>query len=249
MQNGLHGSSLDQKKTSQSKPAATSLRLTRPRFRDLSLQALSLAGLLLGICFSNPAIAQGEHARRVAAELRVLKGDLTRLESPALSAQHQSGLRERILGGISALDILFRLADQETGKPASNTSAPSLSTIKQFRQAFDDGELDTSNSQLNRWLANYPLALSRLEAVAGTDTAIGKNLHQDLCAACHDRPALNTTRPAYNLFDEAAELTTEEFSARLLVGVRGDRVTGIDNPLSDQQLKSLAAFYTFGDQK
>ncbi len=215
---------------------------------------LSLTVLvLLGLCSNKPAIAQGEHARRAAAEIRVMVGDLKRLDSPELSTQHKTGLQERILGSISALDILFRLADEETAEPDTSPSAPGLPkisklSIKKLRQAFIDDELKANNSILRQWLKLYPLALSRLEATQDTDMTIGKNLHKELCAPCHDNPARNTARPAYNLFDEANNLAVEEFIARLLTGVRGDRVTGIDNPLSDQQIQSLAAYYAFGKQ-
>ncbi len=38
-----------------------------------------------------------------------------------------------------------------------------------------------------------------------------------------------------------------QFLARMTVGVRGNRITGIENPLDDAQLWSLYSYYQFGD--
>ena len=37
-----------------------------------------------------------------------------------------------------------------------------------------------------------------------------------------------------------------EFAARMVVGVRGDALTGLDNPLTDEEIASLIAFYRAG---
>ena len=59
-------------------------------------------------------MAQGEHARRVAAELLVMRGDTRKLgEQGDAPKFHRKGLRDRLRGGLAGLPILLRLADQE----------------------------------------------------------------------------------------------------------------------------------------
>jgi len=49
-------------------------------------------------------------------------------------------------------------------------------------------------------------------------------MQQEMCMVCHDNPAENVERPAYNLYRQAVTESEIEFFARMLAGVRGDRV-------------------------
>ena len=179
---------------------------------------------------------QGEHARRAAAELRLVLGDATLLAGgQGLSPRHLKGLRERIAGSLSALGILMRLADQETGRAPRN--APDLLRAMRSRHAAGDWEnLANAASGL---VTAYPLPIPRVSVSASR----AKTLHGDLCAGCHDDPDLETERPAWNLFEQARRLPADEFYARMIIGVRGDRVTGFSNPLSDGELMALIKLY------
>lgn len=182
------------------------------------------------------AFAQGEHSRRIAAELAVIAGDLRLLQSKQLSAQHATGLHERIKGGLSGLDILARLADQEQNQPP--TSRHTL--LKTLRSQLGSGSLSAMEPVIANLIKQYPLELPTIKV---KDTTSFKKLHKELCAACHDTPNLNTTRPAYNLSTQTTSTDPVEMFARMLVGVRGDRITGIDNPLSDVQIIGLLTYY------
>jgi len=186
--------------------------------------------------------AQGEHARRVAAEIRVMAGDITRLENPDNSAQHKAGLIDRVIGGLAALDILLRQADQENKSPVSQY----LSVVQELRNLVIAGKFSSAKEILLLLQNNFPLSIDKFIQIKVEDKDVGGNLHTELCAHCHDQPVLNTERPAYNLFSEAKRMPQEEFIARLLVGVRGDQVTGIDNPLSDYETAALVEFYKTG---
>lgn len=196
-----------------------------------------------------PAVghAQGEHARRVAAELLVLRGDLRRWAADDFSSLQKDGLADRIRGALAGLDLLLRLADQEVGRePQSDSHHQNLNAL---RRSFETGSLSNTDNDLDRLLTVYPLRSAVLMPSNSTDDQLvrARRLHDDLCAGCHDEPDLEIERPAYNLFGEAKRLSPPEFAARLLVGVRGDRITGIDNPLSDQQIGDLFAFYKTGE--
>lgn len=207
------------------------------------------------------ALAQGEHGRRAAAELRVMAADVQRLQQlqsgeqpPGADADTTTrwadGLRQRLLGGLATLDIILRLADQERlafAAASANANAPErvpgtrATRMRELTDSLRRGDTAGLAEALADWLIDYPLDLPGDDVVISV--AAAQSLHQAHCAACHDTPASAVDRPAYNLFDEARRLDDEEFFARLVVGVRGDRVTGLGNPLSDAQLSGLMRFY------
>jgi mono/diheme cytochrome c family protein len=76
---------------------------------------------------------------------------------------------------------------------------------------------------------------------------VGEAIHRQACAGCHDAPPADTRLPALNLFEEAKRMPREEFAARLLLGVRGDRSTAYRNPFSDLELAALIATYEHGE--
>lgn len=196
-----------------------------------------------------PAVghAQGEHARRVAAELLVLRGDLRRSSNDDFSSQQKNGLSDRLRGALSGLDLLLRFADQEAGRtPQPQAHRESVNAL---RHSFETGSLRDHDNDLDRLIAAYPLQTTILtpSKVTAGQLSSARKLHDELCAGCHDQPDLEVERPAYNLFGEAKRLSPDEFTARMIVGVRGDRITGIDNPLTDRQIGDLFAFYRAGN--
>ncbi len=187
------------------------------------------------------AFAQGEHARRAATELLVLAGDARRLAAEDTNDLHRKGLADRIRGGLAGLELMLRLADQEQG----HQPRPHGEALAALREALTAGDLVRLQSLAADLVAAYPFRATGILPAIPTSKRLklGRELHEELCAGCHDAPDLEVERPAYNLFDEAQQLSPGEFSARMSVGVRGDRVTGIDNPLSDEQIASLVAYY------
>jgi len=206
------------------------------------LLPLTLAGMLL---FSMPAFvtAQGEHARRAAAELLVLRGDLIRLRDVELTEKQRRGLQSRSAGSLSGLRLLLRLADQERGAGSRLLPRP-----EQLRGLLVQRAYDELIGQLTPLIEAHPLSLAGLLPVDSSPQRLARaaSLHRTLCAACHDTPVLDTERPAYNLFEQARQLPLQEFTARMLVGIRGDRVTGIDNPFTDSELNALLSYYRIG---
>jgi len=181
-----------------------------------------------------------KHSRRIAAELAVLAGDIAKLKDVELSTQHAIGLRERIKGALTGLDILARLADQEQQK----ATTPRHELIAVMRDDLNNNRLSKLHQTTNHLLAEYPL---HLPAITVTDLTPYKELHMQLCAACHDQPVTQVERPAFNLNAQTQDTEPVEMFARMLVGVRGDRTTGIDNPLSDQQIMGLLTYYRVSD--
>jgi len=212
---------------------------TRLRLHQCLLKTTKVALCLILSSATCELAAQGEHAQRVAAEISVIVGDIQRLDTPDISEQHRKGLMHRVIGGVSALDILLRLADQEMGNPVEHH----LRDVRHLRNYITKGDFTSATKVLSQWQSKYALHVEKFTQINVEQNTIGKNLHHELCAHCHDRPMQNTERPAYNLFSEVKRLTPEEFLARLLIGVRGDRVTGIDNPLTDYEIAALFRYY------
>jgi len=207
--------------------------------------------------------AQGEHGRRAGAELRVLSGDVRKLIDLATSKADSTtllqpgpgkksivekvivnknlikkGLIDRIIGSLSATDMLLRLADQESGRlPVSYlTLVHRALTHVKAEQWLPLGQL------LLELEAKFPLVQLHFPE-SNVLLESSRQVHQRLCAGCHDNPITQVERPAYNLYQQSKSVSDVEFFARMLIGVRGDRVTGIDNPFTDAELAGLIYLY------
>lgn len=198
-----------------------------------------MAGIILLI--PAIAVAQGEHSRRVATELIVMSGDMKRLGSTKTATPQYKGLRDRIRGGLAGLELMARYANEEQERPVSLHAE----LIQNLHKAFQDNDHQHFIETLVRLINAYPFAATGILPAQATPARLkrGGTLHEEHCAACHDEPNSDVERPAYNLSSEAKQLPAIEFAARMVVGVRGDRLTGIDNPLTDEQVASLIVFY------
>ena len=197
--------------------------------------------MLAGLVFADPAIvfAEGEHSRRAGAELLVVLGDIEKLKRKDVPDKHTKGLRDRIAGALSTLPLLLRLADEEQ---SSSRSKPDFGL---FRRFLAENLLTDLTDNLAGLTGAYPFRATGILPAEASDQRVGNALlqHKTLCAACHDSPYLDTERPAFNLFDQAKEMGIREFAARMVVGIRGDATTGLDNPFTDEEIKSLIVLY------
>jgi len=186
--------------------------------------------------FSAAAAAQGEHERRLAAELAVMAGDLRRLEANNELPQHREGLRARLAGDLSSLALLMRRAGADA------------SIVPTLRAALAKRDWRTLRAGLEALKRRHPFEPGALLPQAATPERLrlGEAIHRQACAGCHDAPATDTPLPAFNLFEQAQRTPRAEFAARLLIGVRGDRGTAWRNPFSDLELAALLAYYQNG---
>ncbi len=195
-----------------------------------------LACAAAALC-SVAAAAQGEHERRLAAELAVMAGDLRRIRSPDELPLHREGLRARLAGALSSLPLLLRQAG------ADPAAVPAL------RQSLARSDWRALRTGLDALTKRHPFAAGALLPQAATPERLrlGEAIHRQACAGCHDAPATGTPLPAFNLFEQAKRLPRAEFAARLLLGVRGDRGSAWRNPFSDLELGALLAYYGNGE--
>lgn len=195
-----------------------------------------LACAAAALC-SVAAAAQGEHERRLAAELAVMAGDLRRIRSPDELPLHREGLRARLAGALSSLPLLLRQAG------ADPAAVPAL------RQSLARSDWRALRAGLDALTKRHPFAAGALLPQAATPERLrlGEAIHRQACAGCHDAPAADTKLPAFNLFEQSKRMPRTEFAARLLLGVRGDRGSAWRNPFSDLELGALLAYYENGD--
>ncbi len=194
------------------------------------------------LLFSNKlAYAESESNRRLGAEIVVMKNDLQRITSSDLSLYHKEGLKERIRGALAVLPLLIRKS--WNGLPPMPSYG--LEHAQKVKNALDSSNYLLANKVLDKFLKNYPFNTSGLLPSDSRPFALksSKKLHATFCAGCHDDPDVSVSRPAWNLFDLSKKITPKDLAARMVIGIRGDSLTGLENPLRDSEISALIAYY------
>lgn len=180
--------------------------------------------------------AEGESSRRLAAELVVMAGDARRLTGDEGRPLEREGLTRRLAGALSSLPLLLRRADGDA-RPVTD-----------MREALARRDWRALSTALHALRKRHPFDARPLLAAAPTPAllALGASIHHTTCAGCHNAATSDTLLPAFNLSKQITTMPREEFGARLLLGVRGDRMTVWRNPFSDLELAALIAWYASG---
>lgn len=161
-----------------------------------------------------------------------MAGDARRLAAGAGGPLEREGLVKRLNGALSSLPLLLRRADGDA-KP-----------VAALRAALARGDWRAFVATLAPLKQRHAFDARALLAAAPTREmlALGAAIHQSTCAGCHDAAGGDTLLPAFNLSRQIKSMPREEFAARLLLGVRGDRTTAWRNPFSDAELAALIAW-------
>ncbi len=162
-----------------------------------------------------------------------MAGDVRRLEANVEAPQHLKGLRARLAGNLSSLSLLIRRAGGDT--------AP----VPGLRTALAGSDWQSLRARLTVLQRKHPLYLGAILPAQPTPERfrLGETIHRQTCAGCHDTPAMDTELPAFNLFEQIRTMPREEFAARLIIGVRGNKSTAYRNPFSDLEIGALMAYY------
>lgn len=192
-----------------------------------------LAGLAAACCCA-AVQADGEHERLLAAELTVMAGDVRRLTTGEGGPLEREGLVKRLNGALSSLPLQLRRVDSDP-KP-----------VVAMRESHARRDWRALSATLATLKQRHPLDARPLMVAAPTPEMLklGALIHRTTCAGCHDAPSQDSQLPAKNLAAQLATMPREEFAARLLLGVRGDRLTSWRNPFSDLELSALVAYYS-----
>ena len=200
----------------------------------------AIVALILWLATAGPGYA-GDDARVLASELRIALGDVERLAETDLPAPHRIGLAERLAGSLGLLPWLLQRAGDADGARA----------LIKFQETSLEPSVETEPlaTLLAELSSRHPLDLagSKEPAVAATTMREARVIHQTYCAGCHDGagngdPEL--TLPARDLFLMGRSERPDIFVARLFNGIKGDETIGFRNPLTDEQLAALRAFYS-----
>lgn len=199
----------------------------------------AIVALVLGLATAGAGHA-GDDARVLASELRIALGDVDRLAEADLPAPHSIGLAERLAGSLGLLPwLLQRAGDADGARALSEYQVTNL----------EPANTEPLAALLATLSDRHPLDLAGTAAPAVTATAMreARVIHQTYCAGCHDGAENgdpDLTLPARDLFFMARTERPDIFVARLFNGVKGDETIGFRNPLTDEQLAALRAFYS-----
>lgn len=153
----------------------------------------------------------------------------------------RKGLILRIKGSLAGLPLLVRQA-RET-KTALPVLPPRIADG--VREALDRQNWPEAVAALADLARLYPFDPSGILPAEATPERLrlGKAIHEQTCAGCHDNPDTSALLPARNLIDQARSMTSIEFAARLYTGIRGDALTALANPLGASDIAALIAYY------
>ncbi len=195
---------------------------------------------LLSLPSFSGAAAEGERQRRLAADLIVISGDIKRLGDETLSEIHRRGLWRRIQGGVAALGLEIRQARNVNPLPPP-APAGLLDALSRSAASQDIDGVRSGVGELSRL---YPFTALGILPADDRPAAVGRarSIYSSYCAGCHDAPDMDVERPAWNLFSLAKKISQKELAARLVVGVKGERLMALDNPLTDMEMSALTAF-------
>jgi mono/diheme cytochrome c family protein len=189
--------------------------------------------VLFAACFCGTVQAAGEHDQRLAAELAVMTGDVRRLIKGEGGPREREGLVKRISGALSSLPLLLRRAGADP------------TPVSGLRLSLGRGDWRAVSLALSHLRRRHPFDARRLLPATPTPEMLelGAAIHYATCRSCHDASAADRQLPARNLSQQLRSMPREEFAARLLLGVRGDRTTSWTNPFNEPELAALLTWY------
>ena len=216
-------------------------------FRNLvAWVGLLLTWVTFSVSISN-ATSLAEN--RLAAELVVMKGDLRRMSEFSGLPLIQKGLKDRLLGASAPLSLLIRKARENN----SLLPLPPENSVVGLQRALVDEKFSEATFWVNELLGVFPFETKNIFPTNKTKGSRIKAeaLHDEFCSGCHaskenDFDDTDIERPAWNLFQMAKEVGEKELAARLLIGVKGDTLTAMDNPLSYNEISRLIGLYRKG---
>ena len=198
-----------------------------------------------GLAGTMPAWGAGAADRELGVQVAMIAGDARMLADPAAAPARREALSARIRSSLGSLNMSARRAAEAEGR-----ANPDLATtIRVLRALLAAGDFAALSRQANQLAAAYPFDASYFEPLAVTPARLetGRSIYRQYCLGCHYSPDPGDGNAAPDLFYMARTVPRKEFFARLLGGIYGDRTTSLENPFTDEELASLAAYFLNGD--
>ena len=178
---------------------------------------------------------------RFPAELIIIRGDLDRLMTQSLlSRLERQGLQGRIQSALSGLLWLSQEYETLTKHAVDETFISDAQSLWRDRKLDDLRQLVTISADL------YALNLEIFKASRASkqDMERVSEIDTTLCQGCHVlSPGSPSTLPAYRLKEFASTMSSHEFLARLLSGIRGSGETTLANPLTLGDVRGFMRLY------
>lgn len=170
--------------------------------------------------------------------------DARLLMHTGITPAQRARLRAKIFSALGVIDLLAREHLQERRESDPRL----LAQLRRLQSEYMHGERAAFAARLQGLTRRYPVDTRGILPLRDTPRQLdaGKQLYQRLCMACHAYPDPRSPAPAPDLFAMARSLPPVELAARLIGGVRGTPATTLVNPLTDQDIASLAAYFKYG---
>lgn len=181
------------------------------------------AALLLG---STAAFGVSEPEMRVAALIAVMDADLVRPDTP--------GRHARLLESASLLPIMLREVQANRDE---------VERARSLYRIISERKTDKALIAVRTLAAAHPFRPFPAPAGRQRLLALGRAIHAQACAGCHDHPNPAALLPAENLYRLACEEAPPALEARLFLGVKGMAEQGHRNPFSPEEQTALSFWY------
>lgn len=197
---------------------------------------------LWALCCAGPARSAEDGARELRLSLALIDADARLLAGAEATARSRAGLRERIRSELGTLAIAARYAEQAGGR----SDSPLGKGVADLARLFANGSAEDFHRAAARLAGAYPLDLSYFEPLGASAVRRdgGRAIYRRYCIGCHTAAAAQAgAGSAPDLFRLAQSEPRRALLARLLGGVHGDHMTGLENPFSDEEIASLAVYF------
>ena len=212
------------------------------RFGLLGKAICCLSLFLINPSFAKELNSLQYDARLCSAQLLVVKGDLTRLQSKDTKDHHKTGLKQRITGALGTIEWLCR----QYSYSSQIENSMHKESFNKVRLAFETANWHELHQHLDSLILAMPLTVNSFgfERLPKKTLKTSISIYKHYCQACHNQPSDKSETPAYSLFKMAERMSREELLARMLVGVHGTPKIALRNPLTDDDITGLVTYFT-----
>ncbi|MDC0888873.1 hypothetical protein OAS38_02945 [Candidatus Thioglobus sp.] len=122
---------------------------------------------------------------------------------------------------------------------------PSLFT--KLESLFIANKFEELHFKLDFLIKKYPLNLDQYlpDKVSKEDIKVGVKIYQHYCLSCHLSHNDQLKMPALSLEVMAKSLSSEEFIARMIAGVKGNGKIALRNPLNHKDISSIYSYLLY----
>lgn len=179
--------------------------------------------------WAGTALGRDQPEERVAALLALMQADLGRPATP--------GIHARLLENASVLPVMLREAA---------AASEEVARARRLHPQLQRGTVEAARRTIDSLARRHPFRPEIPAEPQARLRALGRSIHQQACAGCHDHPVGGALLPAENLYRLACIQPYPLLEARLYLGVKGMADAGHRNPFDARERAALASWYRAG---